>query len=160
MKWLFTIDTENDVIVLCRLMNIFRRKGIRLLTLAMSSAPEGYRLIVVAEAPEADVEHHFNFLRRTEGVQHVAYYRHESSHSASFVFVDGEPGSRDADRWQELFPGAKTIFASHGKALFEIPSYPEPHATGSETDQHKFLRFACVKTTRSSEANPAGAALQ
>jgi hypothetical protein len=160
MKWLFTIDTENDVIVLCRLMNIFRRKGIRLLTLAMSSAPEGYKLIVVAEAPEADVEHHFNFLRRTEGVQHVAYYRHEPSHSASFVFVDGDSELVDVARWREFFPDAKLIFASHGKALFEIPSYPEPHATGSETDRHKFLRFACVKTTRRSEANPAGAALQ
>ncbi len=160
MKWLFTIETENDLIVVCRLMNIFRRKGIRLLTLAMASAPEGYKLIVVAEAPEADIEHHYNFLRRTEGVQHVAYYRHEPSHSTSFVFIDGEPGSLDAERWQELFPGAKLIFASHGKALFETPSHPGPRVASSETDQYKFLRFARVRTTRSSEANPAGAALQ
>jgi len=160
MKWLFTIDTENDVIVLCRLMNIFRRKGIRLLNLAMSSAPEGYRLIVVAEAPEADVEHHFNFLRRTEGVQHVAYYRHEPSHSASFVFVDEDSELVEAARWREFFPDAKLIFASHGKALFEIPSHPELTSISSEKDRCKFLHFACVRTTQSLEANLADATLQ
>jgi hypothetical protein len=72
MQRLFTIDTEGDLIVICRLINIFRRKGVKLTKLVMSSAPEGFRLAVLFEAAEAESEHLFNFLRRTEGVSHLA----------------------------------------------------------------------------------------
>jgi len=34
MQWLITLDTEQDLIVTCRLMNAFRRKGLKITTLA------------------------------------------------------------------------------------------------------------------------------
>lgn len=157
MKWLFTIETENDLIVICRLMNIFRRKGVKLVTLTMASAPESYSLAVVVEAQEGDAEHDFHFLRRTEGVKHVTAYRHETSQPASFVFVDAESGSPEAARWPELFPGSKVIFASHGKALFEVSSQAAPRPG----DSGRFYPFARIRSTRSSaELSLSGAATQ
>jgi hypothetical protein len=71
MQRLFTIETEEDLIVICRIVNIFRRKGARLIKLVMSSTPAGFRLAVVFEAAEAEIEHLFNFVRRTEGVNQL-----------------------------------------------------------------------------------------
>lgn len=159
MKWLFTIETENDLIVICRLMNIFRRKGVKLVTLTMASAPESYSLAVVVEAQEADAEHNFHFLRRTEGVKHVTAYRHDPSQPTSFVFVDAEPGSAEAANWPELFRNSKVIFASHGKALVEVPSHAASNPASSGTEH--FIPFACVRTTRSAaELSLSGAASQ
>ncbi|HTV56872.1 MAG TPA: hypothetical protein VMI06_18410 [Terriglobia bacterium] len=72
MQRLLTIDTEGELIVICRLVNIFRRKGVKLTKLAMSSTPEGFRVAVRFEAAENEIGHLFNFVRRTEGVSHVA----------------------------------------------------------------------------------------
>jgi acetolactate synthase regulatory subunit len=79
MQWLITLETEKDTIVTCRLMNVFRRKGLKIVTLAMTTRPSGHSMIAVVELPEADVDHIFNFLRRIEGVRHVACYQHETS---------------------------------------------------------------------------------
>ncbi len=38
MQWLITLDTENDLIVTCRLMNAFRRKGLKIATLSDGGA--------------------------------------------------------------------------------------------------------------------------
>lgn len=79
MQWLITLETEKDPIVTCRLMNVFRRKGLKIVTLAMTTRPSGHSMIAVVELPEADIDHVFNFLRRMEGVRHVACHRHETS---------------------------------------------------------------------------------
>ena len=39
MQWLITLETEQDLIVTCRLMNVFRRKGLKITTLAMARGP-------------------------------------------------------------------------------------------------------------------------
>ena len=144
MKWLFAIETEDDLIVICRLMNTFRRKTVKPLSFAMSSSPEGYGVIFVVELPESEVEHHFNYFRRTEGVRHVTYYRHSLEEPASFVFVDVEAPSLELSQWPQLFPGSRLIFASHGKALLEVPEDYAHHAA----PEGGFLPFARVKTTR------------
>jgi hypothetical protein len=71
MQQLFTIDTEGDLIVVCRLINVFRRKGVSLTKLAMSATQDGFRLAVLFEAKQSDIEHLFNFVRRTEGVNRL-----------------------------------------------------------------------------------------
>jgi hypothetical protein len=147
MQWLVTLETENDLISACRLMNIFRRKGLKITTLAMAGRPAGFSLMAVADSPEADADHIFNLLRRTEGVRHVTYYRHETSRDASFVFIDADADTSRVARIVETFPGSKLIFASHGKYLLEVPAesrLPAVQAFG----EPEFLPFACVKTTR------------
>lgn len=153
MKWLLTIETEDDLIVICRLMNIFRRKGVRLLTLTMAEAAEGYCLMALVETPEADGDHHYNFVRRTEGVRHVTCYRQQPSETASHIFVDSsETKWSDAARWREL--GARLIFASHGKMLLEVPDGVSLDAYAA--DGASLLPFACAMTTRDSTASPLG----
>jgi hypothetical protein len=71
MQRLLTIDTESELIVICRLVNIFRRKGVKLTKLVMSTTPEGFRVAVLLEAAETEIHHLFNFIRRTEGVSHL-----------------------------------------------------------------------------------------
>jgi acetolactate synthase regulatory subunit len=149
MQWLVSLETENDMIAVCRLMNIFRRKGLKLQTLAMTAQPDGFALMAVVDSPEVDVDHIFNFLRRTEGVKHVTYYRHEASQNASFLLIEDNPDTTRVARVLEMFPDAKLIFASHGNYLFEVPAESrrqrEPFALG----EAGFLPFARVKTTQS-----------
>lgn len=153
MKWLLTVETENDLIVICRLMNIFRRKGVRLVTMAMAEAAEGYCLMAVVETPAADGDHHYNFVRRTEGVRHVTCYRQQSSDAAAYVFVDSpEAKATDAVRWHEL--GARLVFASHGKMLLEVPAGASLDAY--VTDGVSLLPFACAMSTRESSPPPLG----
>lgn len=109
MQWLITLETEErDLIVTCRLMNTFRRKGLKIVTLAMAARPSGYSMAAVMESSEADIDHIFNFLRRMEGVEHVACYRSKI------------PASLAADILKKL-PESKLIFDNYGKYLLEVP---------------------------------------
>jgi hypothetical protein len=150
VKWLLALETEKDLIVACRLMNIFRRKGARIDSLAIASGRENHCMMAVLETAEADVEHLFHFLRRMDGIQHVSYYRHEISADASFVFVDGgtEWESMSAERFAEIFPGARLIFANSGKFLFEVPGANLAGPGLWKPGGIEVLPFACVKTTR------------
>ena len=143
MKHLLTIETRGDLIVVCRLFNVLRRKGVRLLTLVMSLAAEGYTLMALIEVSEANAEHLYHFLRRTEGVLHVTIYQNQTSEAATFVFVDGDTESHQAASVAKLLPGSKLVFASHGKALLEAH-----HSVGPVLNQPGVLPFACVRTTR------------
>ena len=149
MQWLITLETEQDMIVTCRLMNVFRRKGLRIVTLAMAARPNGFSMVAVLESPEADVEHIFNFLRRMEGVQRVTYYRHEASDNAAFIFIDAEANSPRAADILMTFPESKLIFASHGKFLLEVPAESRRRSPQPEVGMPEVLPFAFVKSTRS-----------
>jgi len=148
MPWLLTLETDNDMISICRLMNIFRRKSLKITTMAMTARPAGFSLMGVVDSAEADIDYLFNFLRRTEGVQHVTCYRHEPSPNASFVFIDSEDDNTGATRVLEAFPESKLIFASHGKYLLEIPVEKRRSTASAESRDPAFLPFARVKTTR------------
>lgn len=147
MQWLMAVETNNDPISTCRLMNIFRRKGVRIVTLTMGARPAGFSIMALVETPEAEVEHIFNFLRRTGGVHHVTYYRHEPSGDASFVFVDAEAKSSNVARFLQTFPESKLIFASQGKYLIEVPAQSRPRSAASGFGEPEFLPFARVKTS-------------
>jgi hypothetical protein len=142
MQWLIALETNSDPITSCRLINIFRRKSVGIVTLAMAARPQGFSVITVAETAEADVEHIYNFLRRVEGVQHVTYYRHEPRGDASFVFIDSEPKSQTLTRVLQDFPGARMIFGSEGKYLLEVPGGQAVEGSPAE-----ILPFVRVKSS-------------
>jgi len=146
MQWLIALETEQDLIVTCRLMNVFRRKGLKITTLAMAARPDGFSMMVVLDSPQSTIDHLFNFLRRTEGVERVSYYQHQTSADASFVFIDADT-SRVAEVLK-TFPESKLIFASHGKYLLEVPAESRRQPAAAAFDLPEFLPFACVKSTR------------
>ncbi len=148
MQWLLTLETNNDMISVCRLMNIFRRKSLKITTLAVTARSAGFSLMGVVESPEADVDYLFNFLRRTEGVEHVTCYRHESFPNASFVLIDSDEDNSGVTRVLEAFPESKLVFASHGKYLLEVPAEKRRDQVSAGSQDPAFLPFACVKTTR------------
>ena len=149
MRWLVALETNDDPISTCRLVNIFRRKATKIVTLAMAARPAGFSVVALVETPEAEVEHIFNFLRRTEGVRHVTYYRHEPAGDASFVFIDSDVNSSSASRFLQTFPESKLVFASQGKYLLEVPAEKRWRSFAWGSGQPEFLPFARVKTTRS-----------
>ncbi len=151
MKWLFALETEDDLIVLCRLMNTFRRKGVKPQTLAIQSSAGGYDVVVMLEAREHESEHHFHFLRRTEGVRHVTVYRENPDQPASYVFVEEQSSSSQPSDWAQLVPGSRTIFASLGKVLLEIPA---THDTRVAITHPGSVLFALAKSTRDFSAAP------
>ncbi len=122
MQWLITLETEQDLIVTCRLMNVFRRKGLNMTTLAMAARPQGFSMMVVMDSPESEIEHLFNYLRRTDGVERVSYYQHQTSADASFVLIDADADTSRVAEMLETLPGSKLLFAGHGRYLFEVPA--------------------------------------
>ena len=149
MQWLMALETNEDPITTCRLMNVFRRKGVKIATLALAARPGGYSLIALVETPEADVEHIFNYLRRIEGVHNVTYYRHEPAGNASFIFIDSDEDSTGVTRFLDTIPESKLVFASHGKYLLEIPAEKLPRSASAAFGRPEFLPFARVRTSRS-----------
>lgn len=149
MQWLVTLETDSDVITACRLLNAFRRKGLKISTLAMATRPAGFSVMAVVDSHESVIEHMFNFLRRTEGVEHVTCYRHETSADASFLFVDADPATSRVAQILEAFPESELIFASHGKYLLEVPAEGRHRAPAVQPGEPGVLSFARVKTTLS-----------
>jgi len=147
MQWLLTLESDRDPIVLCRLMNIFRRKGLEIETMALAAKPETYSLMAVVESPESDVDHVFNFLRRTDGVVGVTFYQHEPAQDASFIFVESAEDSENLQRIQKAFPECKVVFASHGKYLVEVPSGTSPGTEVLGLGEPGFLPLSRVKTS-------------
>jgi len=148
MQWLITLESEQDLILTCRLMNVFRRKGLKIVTLAMATRPSGLSMMAVMESPEADVDHIFNFVRCREGVQHVTCYRHETSEDAAFIFIDADTDTSRVADILTTFPGSKLIFASHGKYLLEVLADGRRQSAVPAFGIPEVLPFACVKTTR------------
>src|SRR5436309_6592375 len=92
MQWLLELETEKDPISICRLMNIFRRKGVSIVALSLEAGAAEFSMKALVETAESEVTHIFNFLRRTEGVRHVTCYRHESAANVSVTAKGGSEG--------------------------------------------------------------------
>ncbi|MGH9352148.1 MAG: hypothetical protein ACRD2G_08320, partial [Terriglobia bacterium] len=138
----------DDIIVACRLMNIFRRKGVRLLTLSMVEAPDGFCIMAMVEAPESEWEHHYHFIRRTEGVRHVTWYRDEPSGTAAqYVFINLERGGARNGHWADVLPGGRVVLACQGKALLEAPP-------GSDLRAHPIPGAHYLSPVRSTRDTP------
>ncbi len=152
MQWLITLDTENDLIVTCRLMNVFRRKGLKIATLAMAARPQGFSMMAALDSPEADIDHLFHYLRGMEGVEHVSYYQHHTSADASFVFVDAGADAARVTEVMNSFPQSTLVFASHGKYLLEVPAGSRRHAAMPQLGFPEFRPYAFVKSTHADSA--------
>jgi len=148
MQWLLTLESDRDPIVLCRLMNIFRRKGLEIETMALTAKTESYSLMAVVDTPQADIDHLFHFLRRTDGVQGVTFYQHEPSLNASFIFVESAENPENLKRFQEAFPESRVIFASHGRYLVEVPSGLPIGKPIPGLDEPCFLPLSRVRTSQ------------
>jgi acetolactate synthase regulatory subunit len=148
MQWLITLETEQDMIVTCRLMNVFRRKGMKINTLAMGTRPNSFSMMAVLDSPEADIDHLFNYLRGMEGVERVSYYQHQTSADASFVFIDAGADTSRVAAVLKTVPGSKLVFASHGRYLLEVPAESRRQHAASAFDIPEFLPFSCIKTTQ------------
>jgi hypothetical protein len=148
MQWLLKFETDRDPIVICRLMNIFRRKGVAIETMALTAGVEGFSGVAVVGTPAAEIDHVFNFLRRTDGVRDVTCYQHEPSSAGSFVFFEADCDQERVRRILEVLPECKIVFAGQGKFLLETP--PENHcgARMAGLGESGFLSFAPVKTGR------------
>jgi hypothetical protein len=149
MQWLITLETEQDMIVTCRLINVFRRKGMKINTLTMATRPHCLSMMVVLDAAEPEIDHLFNFLRGMEGIERVSYYQHQSAADAAFMFIDADADSTRVAEVLNTFPGSKLVFASHGKYLLEVPAESRRQPVAPALDLPNFLPFACVKSTRS-----------
>ncbi len=148
MQYLLMLETEKDAITLCRLMNIFRRKGLKLMTMVVSSGEASYSITALAEVAEAAGAHLFHFLRRTEGVRHVTSYRQEASTEASFIFVDAAGSAVTLGRLLEVFPQSEVIFASEGKFLLAgSNSHHLPRAL-PELEASRCVPLVPAQTTR------------
>jgi hypothetical protein len=121
MKWLIELVTDSDPISACRLMNVFRRKGLNLEALVMAPKLAGFGLIAVVEFAESELGHIFSYLRRTEGVLGVNCYRQGGPAEASFIWVSADSDKADVAQALVAFAEAKLIFASQGKCLREVP---------------------------------------
>ncbi len=91
MQWLLALETDDDPISICRLMNVFRRKGVNLVTLSLAARARGFSVMALVETSETEVEHLFNFLRRSAGVEHVTCYLPVSAQAAGSDDLPGRP---------------------------------------------------------------------
>ena len=146
MQWLIKLETEQDLIVACRLMNVFRRKGMRITTLAMAARPNGFSVMAMLDSPEPDIDHLFNFLRQMEGVERVTAYQHQRSVDAAFVFIDAD--TVHGAEILKTFPGSQLVFASHGKYLLEVPAESRHQPATPALEFPWALPLACVRTAR------------
>lgn len=148
MQWLVSLEAEPDIILVCRLANIFRRKGLSVLTLTLATRPAALDFLALVESPESELDHIFNYLRRTVGVRHVTCYRQETAGKASFVFIDQDDKTSSVARVVRSFPEAKLIFANQGRYLLEIPAEADSLGISLREDRPEFLPLTPVKTTR------------
>lgn len=121
MQWLIELQTNDDPISTCRLLNIFRRKGLKLEALAMARRPGAFGLTAVVDFAESELGHIFSYLRRTEGVLGVNCYRQDSPAEASFVLVSADSDDASTGLVLDAFADAKLIFATQGTCLLEVP---------------------------------------
>lgn len=145
MQWIVALEAENNSIVLGRLLNAFRRKGVVINTLTLGARGAEISVMALVESPEESVEHVFHFLRRMVGVRDVTYYRRESSGMASFIFIETDSNSTVA-RILRDFPLSKLVFASQGKYLVEMGEKRTDADDALRTDTG-FLPFARVKNS-------------
>jgi len=143
MQWLLALEADNDPISICRLMNVFRRKSVTLVTLSLAAAERGFSVIALVETPKAEVEPLFHFLRRSAGVEHVTCYlpvpaqatgcdNFPAESGESYLFINSDSRSLEPGRISASFPGCNVIFASQGKFLIEVPA--GNHSVASAVD--------------------------
>ncbi len=151
MQWLLKLEMESDPIITCRLMNVFRRKGMKLLTFTLENKLDRTHATALAETDAGAVDHIFNFLRGIAGVRHVAWHSPEATAMPSFILADGGRESASVARLLETFPGSRLVFANPEKCLVEIPLSHSSAPKANGRVEPGWLSFAPVRSTRQEE---------
>ncbi len=149
MEWLVALETENNPIVLGRLLNAFRRKGVEIKTLTLGTRTAGLSLMALVKSAEENVEHILHFLRVMVGVREVTCYRHEPSGKASFIFIETDDHSK-VTRVLADFPLSRLIFASQGRYLVEVGEKSCNAGDRPLVSDAEFLPFARVRAPSTS----------
>ncbi len=102
MQWILALEAENNPIVLGRVLNALRRKGIVVITLVVETRRAELSLTALVASPKERVEHIANFLAGVAGVRNVTHYRRESfavlwRHSSRGVLTSSPDTERGAD---------------------------------------------------------------
>ena len=145
MEWLVALEAENNPIVLGRLLNAFRRKGVEIKTLNLGTRTAELSLMALVESPEEGVEHFIHFLQVMVGVREVTCYRHEPSGKASFIFIETDDHSSVAKILAD-FPLSKLVFASQGRYLVELGEKRSSAGDRALAADADFLPFTRVRT--------------
>jgi hypothetical protein len=161
MQWLLALETDNDVITICRLMNNMRRKSIKIVNFSLAASGSGFSVMALVETPANEVDHVFHFMRRTEGVEQVSCYAETGSRELSSDHLRNEAGTRfvllnagtNGLRAQltEALAGARVVLAAEEKLLLELPAREETrHAfePGASFGGLGATQLACIHTTR------------
>lgn len=143
MEWLVALEAENNPIVLGRLLNAFRRKGVKIKTLALGTRTAELSLMALVESAEENVEHFLQFIRFMVGVREVTCYRHEPSGKASFIFIETDDYAPVAKILAD-FPLSKLVFASQGRYLVEVGEKSYKAGARLPVSDTEFLPFARV----------------
>jgi acetolactate synthase small subunit len=149
MEWLVALEADNNPIVLGRLMNAFRRKGVLIKTLTLGTRAEEFSLMALVESAEENVEHILHYLRTMVGVQEVTCYRHEPSGKASFIFMETDDHSKVTKILAD-FPLSRLVFASQGRYLVEVGEKSRNVVDRALVADGNFLPFARVRTPSTS----------
>jgi len=149
MEWLVALEAENNPIVLGRLLNAFRRKGVEIKTLTLGTRSAELSLMALVESAEENVEHILHFIRVMVGVRDVACYRHEPSGKASYIFMETDDHSKVAKILAD-FPLSKLVFASQGRYLVELGEKGCKAGDRPLVSDADFLPFARVRVPSTS----------
>ncbi len=148
MQWLMFLEMDPDPIALCRLMDVFRRKGPRVASMTATSGSVKTSFVALVECDEPLMEHMFHFLRRSAGIQKVSYYRNQEVESATHLLLTlaDSPGE-SVGRILQGVPGARLVFSNGKSYLFEFLGKAKEHEAVQVIPQENRLPFTHIKTS-------------
>ena len=147
MRWLIILEMDCDPIALCRLMDVFRRKGLKVASMATTSSAIKTSFVALVECDEALMEHMFHFLRRSAGIRKVSYYRNQGVRSATHLLLTPTDSlGKSVGRILQGVPEARLVFSSGESYLFEFSGKAKEHEAVQTIPQENCLPFSHVKT--------------
>jgi hypothetical protein len=162
MQWLLALETDNDPITICRLMNSMRRKSVKLVNFSLAAAGGGFSVVALVETRATELDHVFHFVRRTEGVEQVSCYIDAGEEESGSEAVRGNAENRCflVDKGvgaltpaaAEALTGAKVVLAGQGKLLLEFGTagrMPHPSKLTEAFDRLEMVCLTCVHSTKS-----------
>ena len=147
MQWLIILEMDSDPIALCRLMDVFRRKGLKIASMTVASGSVKTSFVALVECDEAHMDHMFHFLRRSADIQKVSYYRNQEVGSATHLLLTPTDSPvKSVGRILQGVPGARLVFSSGESYLFEFSGKAKEHKAVQTIPQENRLPFSHVKT--------------
>lgn len=147
MQWLIILEIDSDPIALCRLVDVFRRKGLKVTSMTATSSSVETSFVALVECDEPLMEHMFHFLRRSAGIQKVSYYRNQEAESATHLLLTfADSSGKPVGRILQGVPGARLVFSNGKSYLFEFLGKAKEHEAVQVIPQENCLPFNHIKT--------------